>query len=342
MIRNIAPGIFSPGSSFLHRLQARTKLLVIVLFVLSLVIANRRQWHFAPYIMAFSFIVSGLFLSGISLRDLWKRLWLLIGITFTSALFSIFSSSSEGRILVQIGPLKPLYGVLHTIALIVTACGLVAMVSRYLPGLRNIFRNRVMKIVRVLLMLLALVAQCFLWLTAGTPLQQALVIGPLLISDRGVWMFVTVFTMFVVLYLSSLLLTMTTMPVALIEGLTMLLSPLRRLKLPVDDFALMTLLALRFIPTLLDEASQLMNAQAARGGDILHGTIAERLQSLVMFFQPLVQGSLRRASELATALEARGYQNDGNRTMMHETRLHSADYLVLLVVAVGMVGSLFL
>jgi energy-coupling factor transport system permease protein len=340
MIRNIPLGIFSPGSSFLHRLQARTKLLVIVLFVVSLVIANQRQWHFAPYIIALAFMMSGLFLSGISLRDLWKRLWLLLGITFTSALFSIFSNDDQSVVLVQIGPLKPPYALLYTIALVVVAGGLVALVSIYIPGLRNIWHSRVMKIVRLLIMVLLFAALLFIWLTAGTPLQQALVIGPLVISERGAWIFVTVFTMFVVLYLSSLLLTMTTMPVALIEGLTMLLSPLRRLKLPVDDFALMTLLALRFIPTLLDEAGQLMNAQAARGSDILHGTIQERLQSLVMFFQPLIQGSLRRASELATALEARGYQNDGKRTMMHETRLRAADYFVLLVVAVGMIGSL--
>ena len=128
----------------------------------------------------------------------------------------------------QIGPLKPPYALLYTIALVVVAGGLVALVSLYIPGLRNIWNSRVMKIVRLLIMVLLFAALLFIWLTAGTPLQQALVIGPLVISERGAWIFVTVFTMFVVLYLSSLLLTMTTMPVALIEGLTMLLSPCAR------------------------------------------------------------------------------------------------------------------
>lgn len=77
----------------------------------------------------------------------------------------------------------------------------------------------------------------------------------------------------------------------------MLLSPLRRLKLPVDDFALMCLIALRFMPTLLEEVEQLIKAQTSRGADVTRGTIRERLQSLTMLFIPLMQGVLRRVAE---------------------------------------------
>jgi energy-coupling factor transport system permease protein len=125
------------------------------------------------------------------------------------------------------------------------------------------------------------------------------------------------------------LLTMTTTPVALVEGLTILLAPLRRVGLPVDDFALMLLIALRFIPTLLDEADGLMKAQAARGADVTRGSPGERLLSLQSWFVPLVQGALRRAEDLAAALDSRGYETQGRRTALHEGPLRRADWLVL-------------
>ena len=152
----------------------------------------------------------------------------------------------------------------------------------------------------------------------------------------------TAFVVLLVLYACSLLLTMTTTPVALIEGLTMLLLPLRRLRLPVDDFALMTLLALRFFPTLIEEAEQLTKAQAARGADLASGTVRERLQSLATLFVPLMQGVLRRAADLATALEARGYEVEGRQTMLHETAFGKVDYVVLGMVVLVTVGALML
>jgi energy-coupling factor transport system permease protein len=342
MLRSIPLGIYNPGSSLLHRLQARTKLLVIITLVVALVIANRREWHFAPYIVAFTLIVIALLLSGTGFRNLWRRIWLLLGITFTSALFSIFAAEQGSRVLLQFGPLLPTYGQIYRLALIVSGCCLIVQIISRLPVacLQFLGHKLIFKILRVITLLLLVVALLVLWLGAGTPEQQTLIVGPLQVTQRGVWVFVSVFSMFVTLYLSSLLLTLTTMPVALIEGLTLLLKPLRRLKLPVDDFALMTLLGFRFIPTLIEEAGQLMKAQMARGGDVLHGTLTERLQSLVMFFQPLLQGSLRRASELATALEARGYQSEGQRTLLHETHLGRIDYLVLFIVLVSMTASL--
>ena len=133
---------------------------------------------------------------------------------------------------------------------------------------------------------------------------------------------------------------MTTSPIALIEGLTALLMPLRWLRLPVDAFALMTLIALRFIPTLIEEVEQLVKAQASRGADYAHGTLRERTQSGTALFVPLLQGVLRRATDLATALEARGY--DGKQTRLHEKRLGMIDYAVLGLVVVITMGSLLL
>jgi energy-coupling factor transport system permease protein len=114
------------------------------------------------------------------------------------------------------------------------------------------------------------------------------------------------------------------------------------LKLPVDDFALMTLLALRFIPTMFDEAEQLIKAQTARGADLTHGTVQQRIQSLFMFFTPLIEGTLRRASDLSVALEARGYRAEGRQTLLHETSFGLADYAVLGTVVLVTVGALLL
>ena len=167
-------------------------------------------------------------------------------------------------------------------------------------------------------------------------------IGPIKITPDGVWLLMSVFVVFLVLYALSLLLTMTTSPIALIEGMTMLLGPLRRLRLPVDDFALMTLIALRFIPTLIEEAEQLVKAQSARGANFSHGRLNERLQSMTALFIPFLQGTMRRASDLATALEARGYEVEGRQTPLHEKSLGKVDFVVFGVAVVIMVGALVL
>jgi energy-coupling factor transport system permease protein len=174
------------------------------------------------------------------------------------------------------------------------------------------------------------------------PNASSVTLGPILISDTGAWLLISVFSVFLILYALSLLLTITTTPVALVDGLTLLLTPLRRLGLPVDEFALMTLLALRFIPTLTEEAEQLIKAQVARGANFSDGTLRELLQSLTMLLVPLMRGALRRAAELATALEARGYEVDGQRTLVHERAFAPADYVVMSVVVAVTIGALML
>jgi energy-coupling factor transport system permease protein len=160
------------------------------------------------------------------------------------------------------------------------------------------------------------------------------------ITDLGVWLLASFSAVFLALFTFSLLLTMTTAPIALIEGMTLLLTPLRWLKLPVEEFALMTLIALRFIPTLIEEVEQLIKAQTSRGADYSQGTIRERVQSLIALFVPFMQGVLRRAADLSTALEARGYEVEGKRTLLYEKSLGGIDYMVLCVVGVITVGSL--
>jgi energy-coupling factor transport system permease protein len=341
MFNNISLGTYYPGKSLLHRLQARTKLLVQFFIVVSLVIAGQRQWHFLPFIVIVTLLLISILCSRISPHELWRRMWLLALITLLGAVVALFSLSGDGdKVLYALGPLNIAYGLARQNALLFALAILLILIAFYLPPLRPIRRKTWPRRIRFWLFLLLIVASIFLWVVRDNPALQNLEIGPLPITYSGVWALVSFTVVLLTLYAFSLLLTMTTSPVALIEGLSMLLAPLRRLKLPVDDFALMTLIALRFIPTLLEEVDQLIKAQTARGADLTHGTLRERVQSLTLLFVPLMQGILRRASELATALEARGYESNGHQTRLYERALGRIDYVVLGVVLVATMGSL--
>lgn len=218
--------------------------------------------------------------------------------------------------------------------------GLVALVCAA-AGLSGISPGLLWRRVR-LLALLALVGMVPVVLLAegdGPPLYA---LGPLLVTAESVWLGARLVVVFLSLYLLALLLTMTTSPVALIEGLTLLLGPLRRLRLPVDEFALMALLALRFIPTIGEEIELLVKAQLSRGADFSHGTPRERMDSLAALLVPIFQSVWRRAAALAAALDARGYTLDGRQTLLYETALGAADYLTLAVVALVTVVALLI
>jgi energy-coupling factor transport system permease protein len=288
-------------------------------------------------VLGFSF--GGLLLAGISPRTIWQRMWLITLLLLLGAIPTLFSTEIDKRPLYPIGPFLTTYGFVNMLLFTIGAVLIVLLVASRIPQLRVVLS--IIRRVRVLVVLLLLADLLTLWLLYDKPASMSLPIGPFIITYGGVWILQTFFVMLIALFAFSLLVTMTTSPVALIEGLTMLLAPLRKLKLPVDDFALMSLLALRFIPTLLEEMEQLTKAQTARGADLTHGTIAERVQSLTMLFTPMIQGTFRRAAELATALEARGYVSDGRQTMLHETKFGRVDYTVIAVVVVVTVASLF-
>jgi energy-coupling factor transport system permease protein len=226
-----------------------------------------------------------------------------------------------------------IYGILLTIY--------IALLFLPMPALKNFSQHLWLNRIKVPLIVITLCIIVLLWFIRNIPPATTFLVGPFVITDLGVWSMLSLSTVFIVLYIFSLLLTMTTSPIALVEGLTILLTPLRWLKLPVDDFALMTLIALRFIPTLIEEVEQLLKAQTARGADYAHGTIRERSQSLLALFIPLLQGVLRRASDLATALESRGYEVGSQQTRLHEKRLGALDYSVIAAVTIITIGSFF-
>lgn len=126
------------------------------------------------------------------------------------------------------------------------------------------------------------------------------------------------------------LLTLTTSPIDLTNGIEGLLSPFKKIKLPAHEIAMMMSIALRFIPTLVDETDKIMKAQKARGADFETGNIFRRAKSLIPILIPLFVNSFTRADELAQAMEARGYRGDVGRTKYKVLKYHRMDIIVLL------------
>jgi energy-coupling factor transport system permease protein len=131
------------------------------------------------------------------------------------------------------------------------------------------------------------------------------------------------------------LLTATTAPVALADGMEDLLSPLNRLRFPAHEVAMMMTIALRFIPTLGEEAEKISRAQAARGADFETGGLVRRARALVPLLIPLTVGAFRRADELAEAMESRGYRGGTGRVRYRELRFRARDTVTLLLAALA-------
>ena len=138
---------------------------------------------------------------------------------------------------------------------------------------------------------------------------------------------------------TSMLLTYTTTPIALTDALERLLSPLRLLKLPVHEFSMMMSIALRFIPTIMEEAEKIMAAQKARGAGFTEGNLIKRIKSLIPILIPLFASVFRRAFELATAMTCRCYRGGDGRTRMTAMRLHAFD-VVVLVLSVALLAGI--
>ena len=135
----------------------------------------------------------------------------------------------------------------------------------------------------------------------------------------------------VLLIFGSSLLTLTTKPMELTDGLEKLLSPLARIGLPAHELAMMMTIALRFIPTLLDETDKIMKAQTARGADFENGNLREKAKALVPLLVPLFVSAFRIAGDLAQAMEARCYHGGAGRTRMHQSKLGRGDAVAIAV-----------
>ena len=258
MISDITLGQFFPGNSIIHRLDPRTKILLTVIFIVSVFIIVNPISFLILAVATMALVKT----SGISFRVVFKGIKPLVFVLIFTALINIFMTKGETR----------LFGFW--------------IFEVYTEGIiRAVFMA-----VRVIL----------------------LIIG------------------------TSILLTYTTSPISLTDGIESLLSPLKKIGIPVHLFAMMMTIALRFIPTLIEETEKIMNAQKSRGADFSSGGLVKRAKALIPLLVPLFVSSFKRAEELAVAMECRCYRGDKNRTKLVKLTYRAADFLWLFM------GALFL
>ncbi|KIY21882.1 MULTISPECIES: energy-coupling factor transporter transmembrane component T family protein [Mesobacillus] len=251
MMEKMIFGRYVPGESLLHRMDPRSKLIIVFLFVIVVFIANNVPTY--AVLAAYTFLMVGL--SRIPLRFLYgglKPVFLLVFFTFLLHIFM----TKEGPIILELGWLKI-----------------------YEEGLRQ----------------------------------------GIFISLR-----------FLLLILVTSLLTLTTTPIEITDGLETLLNPLKKWKFPVHELALMMSISLRFIPTLMQETDKIMKAQTARGVEYNSGPVKERIKAIIPLLIPLFISSFKRAEELAVAMEARGYKGGEGRTKYRQLAWGMVDTAMLL------------
>lgn len=173
-----------------------------------------------------------------------------------------------------------------------------------------------------------------------TPGEEIFRLGFIKITMEGVISAVTMTIRLIFLVLGSSLMTFTTTPNHLTDGLESILNPLKRVKVPVHEISMMMSIALRFIPILMEETDKIMKAQMARGADFETGGLVKRAKSLIPLLVPLFVSAFRRANDLAMAMEARCYRGGEGRTKMKPLKYTTKDimaYVVLIVYVIGLI-----
>ena len=265
MLKDITLGQYFPGNSIIHRLDPRTKLIMLVVYIVALFMAT--GW--IAYGVLFAALVWVIKISTIPVKSIVKGMKPLVVILVFTGLLNLFFTQ-EGKLLVDFWVIKIYSGGVSRAAM---------MVARIL-----------------------------------------------------------------MLITCTFLLTYTTSPIALTDGLEALMNPLKKVGVPVHELSMMMCIALRFIPTLIEETDKIMCAQKARGADFENGSLMDRAKALIPILVPLFISAFRRADELATAMECRCYQGGEGRTKMKLLRYHREDFIsfglgALLVVAVVVLAN---
>jgi len=247
MLKDITLGQYFPGNSPVHKLDPRTKILVLVVYIVALFTAV----FWASYAVVFAFLATAIAVSNIPLKSLLHGMKPLMFILVFTGILNVFFTTGE-KVLFRFW-----------------------VICVYWEGLVRAF----FMVIRILMLI------------CGT-----------------------------------FLLTYTTSPISLTDGLESLLEPLKKIRVPVHELSMMMCIALRFIPTLIEETDKIMSAQQARGADFESGNILQRVKALVPILVPLFISAFRRADELATAMECRCYQGGDGRTKMKLLRYKLRDY----------------
>ena len=247
MLKDITLGQYFPGNSPVHRLDPRTKLVVLVVYIVALFLAV--SW--ISYGLMFLFLALAIAISKIPLKALVHGMKPLMFILIFTGILNVFFTPGDTTLLSM-----------------------------------GIIRITLEGVIRAIFMMLRI-----MMLITGT-----------------------------------FLLTYTTSPISLTDGLESLLGPLKAIKVPVHELSMMMCIALRFIPTLIEETDKIMCAQKARGADFESGSLMNRVKALVPILVPLFVSAFRRADELATAMECRCYHGGDGRTKMKLLRYNLLDY----------------
>ena len=263
MLKDITLGQYFPGNSLIHRLDPRTKLIMLVVYIVALFMAT--GW--AGYALLFAFLVCVIKISTIPVKSIVKGMKPLVLILVFTGILNLFFTK-EGKLVVDFW-----------------------VIQIYSGGISR----AAMMVARILMLITC-----------------------------------------------TFLLTYTTSPISLTDGLEALLNPLKRIKVPVHELSMMMCIALRFIPTLIEETDKIMSAQKARGADFESGNLMQRVKALVPILIPLFAGAFRRADELATAMECRCYHGGEGRTKMKLLRYKRLDLLVYGVGVVLLAGVITL
>ncbi len=224
--------------------------------------------------------------------------------------------------------LAVLYIVIIFLAKSVIAFAALLVFSAVLVGVSGISPKLVLGSMKALTFIIVFTAVInIFWMQGETLLVSA---GPIHIYLEGVVNAVLIVVRIMLLLVcTSMFLTYTTTPIALTDGLEQLLAPLNKLRVPVHEFAMMMSIALRFIPTLIEETEKIMNAQKARGADFSEGNLISRAKALIPILVPLFVSAFRRADELATAMECRCYTGGAGRTRMNVLKYKPADFAAI-------------
>ena len=260
MLKDITLGQYFPGTSPLHRMDPRSKLLILVLYIVTIFCCG----SLIPFALCTLGLLAAIKISRISPKLILKSLKpIVIIVIFTGVLNILYT---PGEVLVKLW----------------------------------IFR----------------------------------------ITMEGIQTAAVMITRILLLVASTALLTYTTSPMALTDGLENLLSPLKKLKVPVHEFAMMMSIALRFIPTLIEETDKIMSAQKARGADFESGNLLQRAKALVPVLVPLFISAFRRADDLACAMECRLYHGGANRTRLHTLKYSRVDAIGGILAVVICAGAI--
>ena len=190
-----------------------------------------------------------------------------------------------------------------------------------------------------MLFIIAFTAVLNLFYTPGTVIAQFWIFH---VTREGVITAIAMMLRISLLIMGTFLLTYTTSPIRLTDGLEDLLGPLKKLGVPVHELAMMMSIALRFIPTLIEETDKIMSAQRARGADFESGNLLQRAKALIPLLVPLFVSAFRRADELAVAMECRCYHGDEGRTRMKQLTWCTRDTLAMVWSALVLAGVIVL